>query len=50
MLKKIDHIGIAVSDLEAACQPREMEVIGEFTARGGIRSVIKANYVQGDNG
>ena len=33
-----------LDDLVAACQPRKMEVTGEFTARGGIRSTIKAEY------
>jgi len=38
-----------LDDLVQACQPRKMEVIGEFTARGGIRSLIKVNYAKKDN-
>ncbi|MFQ6115015.1 MAG: preQ(1) synthase [bacterium] len=33
-----------LDDLVEACQPRSMEVIGEFTVRGGLRSVVKASY------
>lgn len=33
-----------LDDLVAACQPRFMEVIGEFTARGGISSTIRTSY------
>ncbi len=33
-----------LDDLVAACQPRRMEVIGEFTVRGGLRSVVKASF------
>lgn len=33
-----------LDDLVAACQPRFMEVTGEFTARGGISSTIIATY------
>lgn len=33
-----------LDDLVAACQPRSMEVTGEFTVRGGMHSVVKANY------
>lgn len=31
-------------DLVAACQPVRMDVTGEFTARGGMRSVVRASY------
>jgi 7-cyano-7-deazaguanine reductase len=31
-------------DLVAACQPVSMEIVGEFTPRGGIRSVIRTRY------
>lgn len=31
-------------DLVAACQPISMSVRGEFTPRGGLRSVIEAKY------
>jgi 7-cyano-7-deazaguanine reductase len=33
-----------LDDLVAACQPRFMEITGEFTARGGISSTITATY------
>jgi 7-cyano-7-deazaguanine reductase len=33
-----------LDDLVAACQPRFMEITGEFTARGGISSTIRASY------
>ena len=35
-----------LDDLVAACQPRRMEVIGEFSVRGGMRSIVKAEYKQ----
>jgi 7-cyano-7-deazaguanine reductase len=31
-----------LDDLVAVCQPRYMEIIGNFTTRGGIHSTIKA--------
>ncbi len=33
-----------LDDLVAACQPKKMRVVGEFTVRGGMRSVVKATY------
>jgi 7-cyano-7-deazaguanine reductase len=33
-----------LDDLVAACKPRYMEVIGEFTTRGGIHSQVKSIY------
>jgi len=33
-----------LDDLVAACQPRFMEITGEFTARGGISSTITATH------
>jgi 7-cyano-7-deazaguanine reductase len=33
-----------LDDLVAACEPRFMEITGEFTARGGISSTITATY------
>jgi 7-cyano-7-deazaguanine reductase len=35
-----------LDDLVAACEPRFMEVTGEFTARGGISSTVTATYRQ----
>lgn len=33
-----------LDDLVSACEPRSMEVRGEFSVRGGLRSVVKAEY------
>ena len=33
-----------LDDLVAACQPRYMEVVGEFSTRGGMNSVVSAEY------
>ncbi|MGE0473892.1 MAG: preQ(1) synthase [Nitrospirales bacterium] len=33
-----------LSDIAKACRPVSATVTGEFTARGGLRSVIKAHY------
>lgn len=33
-----------LDDLVAACQPRRMTVVGDFTARGGIRASVTASY------
>ena len=33
-----------LKDLVAACQPVHARVTGEFTARGGLRSIIDASY------
>ncbi len=35
-----------LDDLVTACHPRRMEVIGEFKTRGGIHSIVKAEYVK----
>lgn len=35
-----------LDDLVAACQPRFMEITGEFTARGGISSTIIVTHRQ----
>jgi 7-cyano-7-deazaguanine reductase len=37
-------INTILDDLVAACQPRKMRVIGQFTPRGGISSKITARY------
>ena len=36
-----------LDDLVAACQPRRMTVVGDFTARGGITTAVTANYSAG---
>ena len=33
-----------LDDLVAACQPRRMTVVGDFTVRGGIKTVVTARY------
>jgi 7-cyano-7-deazaguanine reductase len=48
------HIGIfnehvvnkILDDCVKACKPRWMEVIGEFNARGGIKTTVNAEYKQ----
>ena len=35
-----------LDDLVAACQPRRMTVIGDFTARGGITTKVTAEYAK----
>jgi 7-cyano-7-deazaguanine reductase len=39
-----------LDDLVAACKPRYMEIIGEFTTRGGMHSTVKAVYDPGKRG
>ena len=39
-----------LDDLVSACQPRYMEVIGEFSTRGGMNSTIKAVHDPGNIG
>jgi 7-cyano-7-deazaguanine reductase len=36
-----------LDDLVAACHPRRMTVVGDFSARGGITTSITATYEQG---
>jgi len=33
-----------LDDLVAACQPRRMTVVGEFSVRGGIKTSVTATY------
>jgi 7-cyano-7-deazaguanine reductase len=33
-----------LDDLVAACAPRRMTVVGEFTPRGGIRTTVSVSY------
>lgn len=33
-----------LDDLVEACQPIRCEVIGDFNVRGGIKTVVRANY------
>ena len=36
-----------LDDLVAACSPRRMTVVGDFTVRGGIKTVVTATYDSG---
>jgi 7-cyano-7-deazaguanine reductase len=36
-----------LDDLLAACSPREMDVTGQFTVRGGIESTVTARFEAG---
>lgn len=33
-----------LDDLVAACQPRRMTVVGDFSVRGGMKAVVTASY------
>ena len=33
-----------LDDLVRACRPRWMEIVGEFNARGGIKTTVRAEY------
>jgi 7-cyano-7-deazaguanine reductase len=33
-----------LDDLVGVCRPRRMTVVGDFTPRGGIRTVVTVNY------
>ena len=33
-----------LDDLVAACAPRRMTVVGDFSVRGGIKTVVSASY------
>jgi 7-cyano-7-deazaguanine reductase len=35
-----------LDDLVTACQPRRMTVVGDFSVRGGIKTVVTATYVR----
>jgi 7-cyano-7-deazaguanine reductase len=37
-----------LDDLVAACRPRRMTVIGDFTARGGITTRVTADFAGGE--
>ena len=36
-----------LDDLVAACAPRRMTVVGDFSVRGGITTVVTVDYVKG---
>jgi 7-cyano-7-deazaguanine reductase len=33
-----------LDDLVAACRPRRMRVVGDFSVRGGLKTVVTADY------
>ena len=35
-----------LDDFVAACQPRRMTVVGDFSVRGGIKTVVTASYTR----
>ena len=35
-----------LDDLVAVCQPRRMTVVGDFTPRGGIKTVVTVSYTK----
>jgi len=37
-----------LDDLVAACSPRRMTVVGDFSVRGGISTTVTANYNKGN--
>lgn len=37
-----------LDNLVAACAPRRMTVVGDFNVRGGIRTVVTADYAKED--
>ena len=39
-----DVINRILDDLVRACQPRSMTVVGDFNVRGGIHTVVTAEY------
>ena len=41
----IDRVGYqSIDDLVAAIQPRRMTVVGDFSVRGGMKTVVTASY------
>ena len=39
-----DVVNRILDDLVAACRPRRMKVTGTFTTRGGMHSIVSAEY------
>ncbi len=37
-----------LADFVTACDPRKLEIVGDFHIRGGIKTVVRANYERGD--
>lgn len=40
---------LILDDLVDVCKPRKMEIIAEWSTRGGMHSIIKAEYKKGDD-
>ena len=38
-----------LDDIVSACRPIRSEVVGDFNVRGGIKTVVKANYFKDDD-
>ena len=38
-----------LEDFVAACQPRRVEIVGDFNIRGGIKTVVRASYTSSSN-
>ena len=43
-----DAVNRILDDLVAACRPRRMKVTGRFKPRGGMHSIVTAEYVKED--
>ncbi|GAG16517.1 unnamed protein product, partial [marine sediment metagenome] len=43
-----DVINRILDDAVAACSPRRMKVAGKFATRGGMHSIVTAEYVKPD--
>ena len=39
-----DVVNRILDDLVAACQPRTMRLVGEFSVRGGIKTTVTASF------
>lgn len=37
-----------LADFVTACDPRKLEIVGDFHIRGGIKTVVRANYERED--
>ncbi len=37
-----------LADFVAACDPRKVEIVGDFHIRGGIKTIVRANYERED--
>ena len=35
-----------LEDFVAGCQPRRVQIVGDFNIRGGIKTVVQAEYVR----